>query len=343
MLENVLAILDDAADPLTLGSVMNLIIQWLVECDRGEAVEDEYNHMHVVGIALCVSLDKQALSIPAYTNADQQHAHLFLDGGSIARYDVRTLQEFVCNMQTEFNSLYDITDEGYVCHIDVSYMLVAVMQRLGYWIRHDFMPEANNLSLHDIADPDAEGWHVLRPIVIRHMLDVVHTMLGVHRMLVTATPLPPCTFDFEIHPVHIEASMDSWWELSTVADCPVGGITQYKHQFQYLFHSVSQVIYYHYPSYNRRNQKPYEELMKPAHDYPALHLLPPLLQVAPEIPVLYEHTGAGYCHSTRAPFSWCVVGHFLLMIDSDMNVFCARDPRVLLQHATVQKGACIHT
>ena len=123
--------------------------------------------------------------------------------------------------------------------------------------------------------------------------------------------------------------MDDWWELATVADCPTGGITQYKNKFQFLFHSVSQVIYFHYPSYNHRPQRAFPDIR--AGTCPPLHALPLLLQVAPDIPLLYEHTGAGLrSAAARQPYAWCVLGTFVVLVDEHMRSFCARDFLTLL-------------
>ena len=64
------------------------------------------------------------------------------------------------------------------------------------------------------------------------MKDAVRTMLAAHRIFVSEQLLAPAPAPFELHPVHREASMDTWWENATVADCPIGDITQYKNQLQ---------------------------------------------------------------------------------------------------------------
>lgn len=89
-------------------------------------------------------------------------------------------------MQAELCGLYELTDEGYVCKADVTAMLLALMQRLGYWLRFDFRPPPADLSLHDVADADADGWHRVRGDVVRHLLDGTHAVLSLHRMLLHA-------------------------------------------------------------------------------------------------------------------------------------------------------------
>jgi hypothetical protein len=311
---------------LTLAQVLELVKTWLFECDRAAPLDGDYNTMHVAGAALCVVLDANALALPAPEDLGTSavRERLFVGTIPIAEYPAPALQAFLANLQAEFRDLYTLTDDGYVCSVDLTLILLAVMRRLGYWLRHVFLPPPSDASLRDVAAPGPAGWHIIRPDVARHMLDVLHTMLTAHRILISAQLLPPATHACEIHPVHREASMDAWWELATVTDCPIGGITQYKNKFQYLFHSVSQVVYFHYPSYTRRNQRAFTDIC--AGTCPPLHILPLLMQVAPEIPLLYEHTGAGFRPVTgKNTYNWCVFGTFVVLVDQHMNSFCAHD------------------
>ena len=58
----------------------------------------------------------------------------------------------------------------------------------------------------------------------------------------------------ELYNYHREASLDDFYKMSQMADTPFGSVSQYKHKFRHLFHSTSQVVYFHYPSYMRRKQ-----------------------------------------------------------------------------------------
>ena len=110
---------------------------------------------------------------------------------AIAEYAAPALQAFLANLQAEFSALYTLTDDGYVCDVDLTLILLAVMRRLGHWLRHTFLPSPGDVSLRDVALPGNAGWHTLRPDVARHMLDALHTMLAAHRLLVSAQILPP--------------------------------------------------------------------------------------------------------------------------------------------------------
>jgi hypothetical protein len=318
MLRAVLAHAEGA--PLGLAEATALTVRWLAECDRGAPLEDGVNEMHAAGMALCKALSVHEVPVPMPEAA----VGLFVTPDfDVRSCDVRALQEFVCGLQAEFCTLYEASASGFDCRADVTAMLLAVLQRLGFWLRFDF--KTDDLTLHGVVDADADGWGRVRIDVVRSLLDGTHAMLGLHRMLLQAERVAGAG-DVELHPVHLEASMDTWWELANVADCPIGAITQYKHSFQYLFHSVSQVVYYHFPAYTRRPPAVFADVVSGRCE--PLQALPLLLQVAPEVPVLYEHTGAGHAASMRGG-AWCVLAQFVLRVTADGRVLCASDCRAL--------------
>jgi len=145
-----------------------------------------------------------------------------------------------------------------------------------------------------------------------------------------------CLRKIPLYNHHREASLDGFYEVSMVSDLSPGAIIQYKNKFRYLFHSISQVIFYHHPSYARQIQQPLTNLT--CYGANPVNLLPLLRQVEPSIPILYEHTGAGLTTAThKQKFSWLVTTGFVLLIDDASNVYCAHDLRCLLAFAISSK------
>lgn len=335
--------------PPTLNDILELLPVWLQWFDRGTNVDGDWNMMHIAGQGICCALFVNDLSTPDPLFDDMYVHHqqrIFISDEPISSYSIPQIQEIVCNIQAEFDSLFTLSDEGYSCGCDLTATILCVMKRLGYWMMNEFSTP-NPEVLVSIATVDDSGWHTIRPDILRHILDGIHTILSTHDLLIAATLLVPDTSEqhrVELHPYHHEASMDYWWQMSSVADCPIGGIVQYKHKYQFLFHSVSQVVYYHFPAYNRRLQKKFEEIAtknwttcpdNSGHE--SLHLLPLLLQTNPDIPVVYEHTGLGIVGESQPKnrFAWCVFGRFVLLVDHKqrpLQSFCAFDLRTLLLH-----------
>jgi hypothetical protein len=148
-----------------------------------------------------------------------------------------------------------------------------------------------------------------------------------------------CSFPLtlvELHAHHREASNETFVTHSITSDCVVGTVAQYAHRFSHLFHSVSQTIYYNHPTYARQTQLPIAMLQR--ENAPSVNVLPLLTELRPDIPVLFEHTGAG-CRKQHAKHAWSWVfwSHFVqllvLLVDAEMRSYVAAHIRTLLCHA----------
>ena len=178
------------------------------------------------------------------------------------------------------------------------------------------------------------------------VLDALHTMMNMSNILLTSEFVSAVATQnavIPLHNYHREASIDDFYDLSMVADCPVGSIVQYKHRFRFLFHSVSQVIFFHYPNYARHKQLPLTELQNPTCN--SIHILPLLQQIDPDIPVFHEHTGATMSSlinlTTQHNWAWLVLGRHIVLFNNLKQSFCAFDLRTLL--AKVNPLLCEHT
>jgi hypothetical protein len=165
-------------------------------------------------------------------------------------------------------------------------------------------------------------------------------MLGLHRLLTRARARDDAAAAAGVllagH--HLEASGEVFFMHSMTADCVVGTIAQYAHKFAYLFHSISQAIYYNRPNYQRKLQLPLARLQEPTErdargvecGPSAVNLLALLLELRPDVPVLFEHTGAGHrgTHAQHA-WAWVLWAGFVLLVDARMEVAAALDARAL--------------
>jgi hypothetical protein len=170
------------------------------------------------------------------------------------------------------------------------------------------------------------------------LLDALHSVYCLHTLLTRAhfvsTTDAPQQDPVPLHAHHREASNETFFSHSITADCAVGSIAQYAHRFAHLFHSVSQTIYYNYPTYTRQTQLPLAEIQRA--NTRSVNLLPLLTELHPDIPVLFEHTGAG-CRRAHAKhkWSWVLWSHFVLLVDSEMRSYVATDVRTLAHHAVL--------
>ena len=128
---------------------------------------------------------------------------------------------------------------------------------------------------------------------------------------------------------HKEVSLDDYYEMSMISDLAPGFLVQYKCKFSHLFHLISQVVYFHFPQIRRRVQESLGNIT--GGKASAVNTLPLLQQVRPEIPVLYEHTGAcSQKEHANLPYAWVVLSDFVLLVKANGDALCAKDPRSLL-------------
>jgi len=337
--------------------LQRLLDVWVEQYDRGAKAdaEDGCNLMHVVGAALCVLLHRCEACAPAAAPADAPAAapaaapapcdlraalgpaaaRVLLSAKPLAAYDIEELHALVTALQLEFAALYVLDGAGYAALVDVELICVRLLARLGALLASHEQTDPKQpppAAVLGLLDVDEHGWASVRVDTLVYLLDALHSMLGLHALLTRAEMLPAGA-PVELHAHHREASNETFFTHSMTSDCVVGTIAQYAHRFSHLFHSVSQAVYYNFPSYARQTQLPLAALQRAG--APAVNVLPLLTELSPDIPVLFEHTGAG-CRARHACHKrcWVLWSRFVLLVDADMRSFAAADIRTLLEHAT---------
>jgi hypothetical protein len=94
----------------------------------------------------------------------------------------------------------------------------------------------------------------------------------------------------ELSPFQYEVSLHDFYNFSMVSDCLPVSILIYKHDLKEMFNDPSQVLYFHQPTYTRQGQVDFESIK--ALSSRDINVLPIMLQIKPDVPVLFEHTGA---------------------------------------------------
>lgn len=342
--------------PKTYAECCELLLGWMQDYDRGAEcdTQTQLNDMHVVGMGLCAVFDNANLPELHQYDFDSEMGdfkdRIAVYDETIACMSWQNLQDVVSTVQIEFNDMFTNTEtQSYMCIIDISKLIVVLMARIGFYLQRkwrDLQHDNSNPTEATIEDmrgsfvKDIEGWCTVRDDSVVHILDGIHAIATSSLALLSAEHIATPMEDEDnsaitLYNHHREASLDDFYELSQIADTPLGAVSQYKHKFRHLFHSTSQVVYFHYPSYVRRKQIPLPSLQ--AHGAEAVALLPLLMQVQPEMKVLHEHTGAGFkAMHNRSGWHWTVVGNRILLTNQDMKHFDADDLRTLLLYAQQQ-------
>jgi len=343
--ERLLELLDEAAP--SGAELLGLVDAWAEDYDRGDKVdsEDGCNLMHLVGASLCVLLKRSDLSLDSNLRAALGPVadRVLLCEKELVNHDIEELQYLVTALQLEFQSLYSLEktgpDAGYWAAVDIETVCLRLMTQLGALLEirerleNSDATEPPAAAVRGLLQVDKEGFCSVSTETFVFILDAIHSMYCLHAMLTRASFVSSAREYAEVHAHHREASSETFFTHSMTSDCVIGSIAQYSHRFAHLFHSVSQAIYYNHPSYVRQTQLPLVELQRS--NAPSLNLLPLLTELRPDIPVLFEHTGAG-CRAQHAkyPWSWVVWSKYVLLVDNKMSSFVATDLRALLSLAT---------
>ena len=88
-----------------------------------------------------------------------------------------------------------------------------------------------------------------------------------------------------IETFHVEAGLDDFYNHRMLADSPPASRLIYKQDFAGMYNCVSQVVYMHFPNYERKRQKSLEEIRTGLHH---VNTLSCILQLYPEWKMAYE-------------------------------------------------------
>lgn len=331
-------------DSSTQVDLVPILQFWVHHCQNGDACsQDTPGTLHCIGMGLCCAMHRASdpdcgRQYDEETELGGIRDQLLVHATPLQDMSWVEVLDSISALQVEFHNLFEMGAEGYACAIDIEHLLINMMKRIGYWLTHRVSLSTSSEAVRSQYDADDATHSRLRLSGITEVMDALHGLWVAVSLLLRAKRVDAthgethCVQSVPLYNHHREASLDTFYELSMVADLAPGSILQYKNKFRVLFHSISQVIYFHYPAYQRQIQIPLHELQ--IYGARSINLLPLLLQIRPETPVRYEHTGAGHMPTlASASWQWVIVGGCVLLVSADGQVFCAPDIRLL--HETI--------
>ena len=333
-------------------STKRLVLSW-VNCSEAEAAlceKTRFSDMHVFGLGLCYVLSAHdPLGTRTYNAREELcefHAQL-TNGIDVGACTWLELKQLLRALQTSFSQLvsYD-RFAGYDCKVDVSNYVLALMTRVGALLGTMFLWDTLSLEdqvrMSEVYEHEENGYYIVKPSACAEAMDVLHTVTRLVLTLMHATPVGPAAAKPDLTQFHHEASLDDFYQLAIARDCLPGSIAAYKNQFHGLFHDVSQVAYYLFPGYSRPVQRPMADF--DTANVTGFNVLPLLMQVAPDVPVYFEHTlrKAREKAGRKTPWSWLVWTNNILLCHEDGAVFCAASVLDLFSYMSEQGEAHGH-
>jgi len=116
---------------------------------------------------------------------------------------------------------------------------------------------------------------------------------------------------------HIEAGNDFYFTATMYDDIMIGSLLQYMHRFAGMFHSVSQVAYFHNPEYQRR--RPPEGVEDLLRERPAIDKVPTLQQIYPDIELFHESTSWDQLPKEEKRWLWVHTPGLVFLVKNGSN------------------------
>ena len=288
-----------------------LVPFWLWGCDANEVCDKgkgDFHQMHLTAI-VCVKVLTEAYTpdpgsvCPLIIDEEDvsllvERFGLFLpyfkEGGIPPQVSLQQLHDLVHAVQTQWPLLIQGI-EGAIVKEQES--LLKVVERLitqlliwfGIFLFASSIPaeHADDTEFVEMTPPTHT--FVLTRVGIKFYLNIFFILFRLLFLQRNAVPVPVLqagTHPFDVETFHVEASVDDFYMLGMYVDIPAGCLLEYKHSYSGFYNNVSQCVYRHFPSYQRRPPVSLADLAVPtASD---LSLLPALKQIYPEIEYAFE-------------------------------------------------------
>jgi hypothetical protein len=152
------------------------------------------------------------------------------------------------------------------------------------WTRFGTLNLCPQVGLDDLASLDPDDPTRMSNAAIRRFV-VIFCVLYRHLDLEACAVEVDDPFDFQIEKFHVQAGLDAFYEHAMYADIPPASRITYKQDFSGMYHSITQVVYFHFPDYARKKQLPMEKIVAGTSH---LHCLSVAQELRPDIPVKME-------------------------------------------------------
>jgi hypothetical protein len=213
------------------------------------------------------------------------------------------------------------------------------------------MPEAVNALLHrfgtlasragntqemndqgSIEDTD-KGLLAMNRICIRRFVCTFMIMYRHLHFNKHAEPVPralDASYDCCIRNHHLTASTDDFSAIAMHWDIMISAKLNYIHDFPGMFNCVSQVAYFHNQSYQIATQERSNTAAVTRGMISAIHVLPPLMQLYPDIEVVYEEAHIDLLQPSPG-FSFIIMGQKIYLLTPTKQIYYHPNVTILVE------------
>lgn len=275
--------------------------EWLWRCDLSEPVSVDclLNRMHLLGLLIA---RHRALRQPHLMNMCVSLPQMVHQHARVAQLTPRQLKDVVDDLQMHW---LRYLDEG--TDVDTLTDLVdALITRFGTFCLRPF-------TYDDVNMRDATSADRMSVLSIRRIVSIFCVLYRHLHMIVSADYVEaggeadvPRLEDF-----HVQASQEAFYKHRMHADIPPAARLLYQQDFSGFYHCVSQVVYFHYPSYERSVQLPLDEIRTGCN---AVHTLAPIMELFPEIHLCYEDE-----NWKQGVWNWVLMGRRVYLVEPGLQ------------------------
>jgi len=255
--------------------------EWLWKCNPLAPLTPDFNRCHLLGLLIA---RRQA----RLGSEDVRLGGTFVHGTVLVGvFTLRQLRDACEDLQMHWDR-HSLDYDAVLTALD------ALLSRFGtfLWAEHDHDDPASV----DAEAPRRIGKAALRRFTVTFLVLYRHLQLAER-----ATYVNDALSNSEVQPYHVQAALEAFNEHAMHVDLPPAARVVYRQDFSGMYHCVTQVVYFHFPSYARRHQLSLEEIRVGESPW---HCLSVALELYPEIPVTYEDEAI-----RDAGWQWMLLAH----------------------------------
>jgi hypothetical protein len=283
--------------------------RWLWKCDLAEPVSVDcmLNRMHLLGLLISryrasreSSLADICLSLPGIVNHQS----------NVAKLTPRQLKDVVDCLQMHWPQ--------YVTTVPTEVLIETVDACMVHFGGMNLRP----CVYEDVNMRDPLCEHRMSQPTIRRFVSIF-CVLYRHLHMDHFAVAPSKFAEYEpIQDCHLQASQETFYRLVMHSDLPPAARLLYRQDFAGFYHCVSQVVYFHYPSYERPDQLSLLELREGG---PPVFTLAPVCEMYPEINVCFEDDPL-----KENSWNWFLMGRRVFLVRPNGSVLGSSNLLVLL-------------
>jgi hypothetical protein len=316
--------------------------QWLWGSEPEEAFAPQVllNRNQLLGLLVCRYKRRHA---PPASSRPQERGRLSLMDKAPADMTWRELKDTLANVQIEWPAFLQRLDRNH--QADTNLLAVKALvdecaERFGALCERAWPPAVLDDPMDTQAPtpaalaPDPDAPRRLTPAALRR---TTGTLLVLYRHLhLLAVARPPRAEGEHVPEVclhHYEASMSDYYLWYMHFQLPLAAKLNYKHDFPGMYNHVTQPVYFHNPGFERLPRRPMADKAAPA-----IHVLPSLCQLFPEVPVRFEEDAFDPTRDTG--WYWVVASGRVYLVGPGPRVFYNPDARAMLREyvQSVRRG-----